>query len=144
MKNIKTIIGDMLIISTTMILGLGVMEMIMHFTRGITTFEMPWFIPLTIPLTAFLCAMPSALVSDCDKLNRRQIIIRVCIHFACLLAVVTICGYLFGWFSNALEYIVIALEFTIIYISVWAISWWLSKRDEIVINGVLRDFQDEE
>jgi len=144
MKQMKIILNDMFIIVAAMVLGLGIEEMIMHFTRNLRSFEMPWYIPLTIILTAFLCALPSPLINDCDELNKKQISFRVFLHFISLLLVVTICGFLFGWYSSGTEYMVILLVFVIIYVSVWGISWWLSKRDEEIINIELRKNRDVE
>jgi len=144
MKQMKIILNDMFIIVAAMVFVLGIEEMIMHFTRNMESFEMPWYIPLTIIFTAFLCALPSPLINDCDELNKKQISFRVFLHFICLKMVVTICGFLFGWYSSGAEYMVILLVFVIIYVSVWGISWWLSKRDEEMINIALRKNRDAE
>lgn len=144
MNKLKTIINDMFIISTAMVLALGIQEMIMHFARGIRSFEMPWYIPLTISFVSLLCTLPSALMSDCDELSKKQIRFRVCVHFSCLWLVVTICGYIFRWYSLVSEYMVITLFFIIIYVGVWFISWWLGKRDEDMINEALQKIHDKE
>ena len=136
--------NDMMIISTAMVLGLGIQEMIMHFTRGIRSFEMQWYIPLTITFTAFLCALPSALINDCDGLSKRQIGFRIYFHFICLKLVVSICGYVFGWYSQRAEYTVIMVVYLIIYVGVWLLSWWLGKRDEEIINQALKKIHDTE
>ena len=144
MNKIKTIINDMVIISTAMVFGLGIQEMIMHFTRGIRSFEMPWYIPLTIPFVSFLCALPSALMNDRDELSKKQIYFRIFLHFICLWLVVTICGFGFKWYSLVSEYMAIMLVFIIIYVGVWLLSWWLGKRDEDMINEALRKIHDKE
>lgn len=144
MNKLKTIINDMVIISTAMVLGLGIQEMIIHFTRGIRSFEMPWYIPLTIPFVSLLCALPSVLMSDIDELSKNQIRLRVCLHFVCLWLVVTICGALFEWYSLVSEYMSIMLVFVIIYVGVWMLSWWLGKRDENIINEALQRIHDKE
>ena len=136
--------NDMMIISTAMVLGLGIQEMIMHFTRGIRSFEMPWYIPLTIPFVSFLCALPSALMNDRDELSKKQIYFRIFLHFICLWLVVTICGFGFKWYSLVSEYMAIMLVFIIIYVGVWLLSWWLGKRDEDMINEALRKIHDKE
>lgn len=138
------VVNEMFIISTCMITGLGIQEALMHFSNGLRTFETPWYIPLTIPITAFVCALPSALINDCDGLNKKQIAVRVILHYLCLLFVVTSCGFVFRWYSQALEYFVIACVYTVIYGMVWLISWWLEKRDEATINKALKAIQDEE
>ncbi len=144
MNKMKTIINDMVIISTAMVLGLGIQEMIIHFTQGIRSFEMPWYIPLTIPLVSLLCALPSALMSDIDELSKNQIRLRVCLHFVCLWLVVTICGSLFEWYALVSEYMSIMVVFVIIYVGVWLLSWWLGKRDESIINEALQRIYDKE
>ena len=144
MNKRKTILNDMIIIMAAMVSGLGIQEMLLHFSHGITSFEMPWYIPLTIPLAAFLCALPSAFINDIDGLSKRQIHFRLFLHFICLQLVVTICGYVFGWYSSGLEYVVIMIVYLIIYVSVWLINWWLGKRDEVIINRALKEIQDQE
>ena len=134
----------MIIIMAAMVLGLGIQEMLLHFSRGLISFEMPWYIPLTIPLTAFLCALPSAILNDIDGLSKKQINFRIFLHFICLQLIVTIFGYLFCWYSSSLEYGVILIVFIVIYMSVWLINWWLGKRDEAIINRALKEIQDKE
>ena len=134
----------MIIIMAAMVLGLGIQEMLLHFSRGISSLEMPWYIPLTIPLTAFLCALPSAILNDIDGLSKKQINFRIFLHFICLKLIVTIFGYLFCWYSSSLEYGVILIVFIVIYMSVWLINWWLGKRDEAIINRALKEIQDKE
>lgn len=144
MSRIKAIINDMIIIMAMMVLGLGIQEMLLHFSHGISTFEMPWYIPLTIPITALLCALPSAFINDIDGLSKKQINFRIFLHYICLKLVVTILGYVFGWYSSSLEYAVIIVVYILIYISVWLISWWLGKCDEERINQALKGIQDKE
>lgn len=144
MKRIKTVVNDMFIIATCMVAGLGIQEALIHFSSNMQSFEMPWYIPLTIPIAAFLCALPSALIDDCDGWNIRQTIFRVVLHYLCLFLVVSGCGFAFTWYSSLAEYLVIVLVFTIIYGMVWLIGWWLEKRDESNINSALKAMQDKE
>jgi len=134
----------MIIIMAAMIAGLGMQETLLHFFKGISMIEMPWYIPLSVVLAAFSCAFPSAFINDMDHLTKKQVNGRIFLHFVCLMLVVTICGYIFGWYSTGLEYAVILAVFLIIYISVWLISWWLGKRDEESINQALKGIQDKE
>jgi len=144
MNKAKIIVKDMIIIMAAMIVGLGIQETLLHFSKGTSMIEMPWYIPLSIVLAAFLCALPSAFINDMDHLTKKQINGRIFLHFVCLKLVVTICGYIFGWYSTGLEYAAILIVFLIIYISVWLISWWLGKRDEESINQALKGIQDKE
>lgn len=144
MGKIRTVVNDMFIIATCMVVGLGIQEALIHLSSNMNTFETPWYIPLTIPVTAFLCALPSALVNDCDGLGRRQMVFRVVLHYSCIFLVVTGCGYLFNWYSDVPEFLVIVLVYTIIYGMVWLVSWWLEKRDESTINSALKEMQDKE
>lgn len=144
MSKARIIVKDMMIIMAAMIVGLGIQETLLHFFKGISMIEMPWYIPLTIVLAAFLCALPSAFINDMDHLTKEQINVRIYLHFVCLKLVVTICGYVFGWYSTGLEYATILIVFLILYVSVWLISWWLGKRDEESINRALKGIQDKE
>lgn len=144
MSKARIIVKDMMIIMAAMIVGLGIQETLLHFFKGIRMIEMPWYIPLTIVLAAFLCALPSAFINDMDHLTKEQINVRIYLHFICLKLVVTICGYVFGWYSTGLEYAAILIVFLIIYVSVWLISWWFGKRDAESINRALKGIQDKE
>jgi len=144
MDKARVIVKDMLIIMAAMLAGLGIQEMLLHFSKGISMIEMPWYIPLTIALAAFLCALPSAFLADMDRLSKKQVYARICFHFVCLLLVITICGYLFDWYATGAEYAVILVVFLIIYISVWLINWWLGKRDADSINRALKGIRDTE
>ena len=54
------------------------------------------------------------------------------------------CGWLFGWYSNLTEFIVIAVMYVVIYAFVWISSLWMAKTDEKKINEAIKDIQDEE
>ena len=144
MNKCKIVFYQTLMISTAILVGLGIQEIIDYFRYGIESFEIEWYIPITIPLTALLCSIPSILIIDCEGLSKKRIIFRVIVHFICLLMIVSGCGYLFKWYSNADEYIVILIEYVLIYAFVWLASWWFEKKDEVKINEALKDLQDNE
>ena len=144
MGKIKSAVNEMFIIATCMVIGLGIQETLIHFSTNMKSFETPWYIPLTIPIAAFLCALPSSLINDCDELSKWKTVFRVVLHYLCLFIIVTGCGFAFSWYSDESGYLVVILVFTMIYTMVWLISWWLEKRDENIINSALKSMQDKE
>ena len=143
MGKLKLIVQEVALISTAMILGLGISEMLLHFLKGITNFELPWYIPLSIPFTALLCALPTILLDELPFLNT-NLVFRRLVHFFTLYGLVSFCGHLFGWFVMKEEYLALTGEFIAIYLVVWAATCFLGKQDEKKINEYLENIRDQE
>ena len=59
MKRCKIIFNQTLMISTGILFGLGIQELIRWLAGGITEIRWPWYIPLTIIFTGLLCSLAS-------------------------------------------------------------------------------------
>ena len=144
MKRCKIIFNQTLMISTGILFGLGIQELIRWLAGGITEIRWPWYIPLTIIFTGLLCSLASLFLVDEEGNDVTHAKGRIALHFITLLAVVTLCGWLFGWYSDFGEFAVIAVMYVLIYVFVWVGSLWIAKSDEKKINEAIKDIQDEE
>ena len=144
MNKAKVIFNQTLMISTAILFGLGVQTSRFYMMGDVAIIEWPWYIPLSIILTGFLCSVPSVLLMEDDKLSSGHLKIRIVFHFLCLWGVVSVCGYLFHWYSNVSNYIPIVIMYVLIYGFVWLATLWITKSDENKINEAIKEIRDEE
>ena len=144
MKKWKLIFSQTLMISTGILFGVGVQAAIKHLGTGMETLRWQWYIPLSIILTGFLCALGSLFLLEDEGKSVSRSRLRIVLHFIFLFLVVAGCGYLFGWYETAGELAVIGGMYVLIYGFVWFGSLWMSKADEKKINEAINDIRDEE
>ena len=144
MKKWKIVFNQTLMISTGILFGLGVQKLIERLCNKDTSIAWPWYIPLSIILTGFLCALATLFLIDREGENVASGKVRIVLHFIFLLIVVAGCGWLFGWYTDLTGFIVIAVMYVLIYAFVRISSLWMAKTDEKKINEAIRDIQDEE
>ncbi|MCR4791396.1 MAG: DUF3021 domain-containing protein [Lachnospiraceae bacterium] len=144
MNRLKLIFNQTLMISTGILFGLGIQALLARLCGEQTEVSWQWFIPLSIVLTGFLCAIPSVIFLDEEDPFGLHISVKITLHFLAILGVVSLCGRLFGWYDSFSEWLVIAVMYVIIYAFVWAATFWLAKSDANKINDALKDMQDEE
>ena len=145
MNRCKLIFNQTLMISTAILFGLGIEELIEYLSSGDEWINWQWFIPLSVIFTGFLCALASLVLVDEDSsLKKINMKMRIFIHFIALFAVVSGCGYIFNWYSKIRQLIPIAIIYVITYGFVWASTIWIFKEDEKKINEAIKDIQDKE
>ena len=66
MKKWKIVFNQTLMISTGILFGLGVQKLIEWLRNKDTSINWPWYIPLSIILTGFLCALATLFLIDRD------------------------------------------------------------------------------
>ena len=142
MNIVKKLFVQSMIISTSILFMNGINMVIQHLAGNDITFQ--WFHPMAIILTAVLCTLPTILLRDCDRWDRKTFRRRVPLHCLSLYAVVAGAGRLFGWYDDAESLISISVIFFIIYVFVWLSSHWLDKQDEKKINHALDTIRDAE
>jgi len=143
MGKIKLIFNQTLMISSGILFGLGIEELVEFLTTGDDKLTWQWYIPLSIIFAAFACSVPSIMFYT-DRASERVFGLKVLIHFICIFATVSFFAWLFGWYSTFGGYLVIAVMIFIIYGFTWAATYWLLKRDEEKINEALGEMRDEE
>ena len=142
MNTVKKLFVQTTIISTSILFLYGINMFIQHFAGN--DIALQWFHPVTIILTAFLCALPTILLRDSDQWDRKTFWRRVPLHCLSLYAVVAGAGWLFRWYDDAESLVSISVIFFIIYVFVWLSSHWLDKQDEKKINHALDTIRDPE
>ena len=144
MNKIKVLFNQTLMISTAILFGVGIQMLICHFTSEDDVLTWPWYVPLSIVFTGFLCSLPTmALIYD-TEVSRKGMLVRIGIHFILVGGIVSLCGFLFKWYETLGEYLPILVMYILIYIFVWAATGWLTKADEKKINEAIKDIQDRE
>ena len=144
MRKWKIIFTQTLMISTGILFGVGVQALISHLAFGVGKLSWPWYIPLSIILTGFLCALGTLLLLEEEGRDLNCSKLRILLHFIFLFLVVAGCGYLFGWYETPAELAVIGGMYVLIYVFVWFGSLWVNKADEKKINEAISEIRDEE
>ena len=132
-----------MMISTAVLFGMGIETAIMFLVAGQYMIEWQWYIPLSVVLVGFLCALASLVLYD-ETDNESHQRLRVVIHFILVLGIVSLFGYLFDWYSDLTGYLIIAIMYVIIYTFVWISTLWMLKADEKKINDAIDRIRDEE
>jgi Protein of unknown function (DUF3021). len=144
MNKAKMIFNQTLMISTGILFGVGVQTMLQYLTYGKSSFQWQWYIPLSIILAGFLCALATLFLTDDEVSGKSVGYIRTGLHFVAVFAIVSLCGYLFEWYTSLDEYIPIVIMYVVIYAFVWISTTWIMKSDEKKINKAIDDIRDEE
>lgn len=142
MSTARKLFVQSMIISTSILFLNGINMVFQHFAGN--DIVLLWYHPLTIVLTGVLCALPTILLRDSDRWDRKTFWTRVPLHCLALWAIVAGAGRLFGWYNDAESLISVSVIFFIIYVFVWFSGHWLDKRDEKKINHALDAIRDRE
>ena len=144
MTKLKILFNQTLMISTAVLFGVGVQTFLRFVLWEQADFTWPWYTPLSIVLTGFLCALPTTLILDTEGVSGKKALLRNLVHFILVGGVVSLCGYLFGWYESTADYIPILIMYILIYFFVWFSTLWLLKADEKKINEAIEQLRDEE
>lgn len=144
MNKAKLIFNHTLMISTAILFGLGVRTAVMFFATGSYMINWEWYIPLSIIAVGFLCSLASLLLYDDPAISRANMRVRICLHFLLVLAIVSISGCFFGWYSDLAGYLLILIMYILIYAFVWISTVWMLRTDEKKINEAINEIRDEE
>ena len=144
MTKLKILFNQTLMISTAVLFGVGVQTFLRFVLWEQADFTWPWYTPLSIVLTGFLCALPTTLILDTEGVSGKKALLRNLVHFILVGGVVSLCGYLFGWYESPADYIPILIMYILIYFFVWFSTLWLLKADEKKINEAIEQLRDEE
>ena len=87
MKIIKLIATQFFMITTGVLLGIGLMSLIFNDHDA-----WPWYMPFQIILVSLLTALASLVYLSKRELSKKKIIIRAIIHFVILLLIVYTAG----------------------------------------------------
>ena len=144
MNKAKIIFNQTLMVSTGILFCMGVRSAVLSILSGRDNIGWQWYIPLSIIFVGFLCALASLLLYDDGAGSGWAIRIRVIIHFILVFGIVSLSGYLFRWYANAFEYLIIVIMYILIYAFVWISTAWMLKADEKKINDAIDQIRDDE
>ncbi len=144
MNKMKLVFSQTLMISTAILFGIGIEGALAALFNKELTIEWQWYIPLSIIVTGFLCALPSVLITGYESLKKTVIRVRILLHILSIWGIVSLCGALFGWYDSFKGWVVISVMYIFIYFFVWIGSWWLAKEDDKKINDALDEIRDKE
>lgn len=140
MDKIRGLSLQSIIIAVCIFINLSIQMAVGHYVNGTQVYEIRWYLPVSILVTAVLCSLPSLLLS-----GDRELIVRdYLLHYGSIGLIVMISGALYGWYGTVFEASMMAITYTIIYGAVWLMMAWLTKREEKAINQALREIQDED
>ena len=141
MNKIKMLFQQTTMISAMVLLAIGLEGVVKHMAGY--DFILEWYHPLSIVLTGFLGALPTPLVWNRDC-SRKQFPILLAAHCILLLGVVSLMGFLFHWYYNGRDYLFVVIVYFVIYVLVWAATFWLERCEEAKINQAIQEIRDEE
>lgn len=138
---IKMVLSHFFIITVCVTAAIGIPNAFMSDHTGY-----PKEFPLYLLLIGATSALPSFLFHFKKEPTRKQFIIRVILHFCCIMAVVMGEGWLLGWYKTVVDMIPVAVIVVIVYIAVWIITSRVNKSAADGINSALKnlDTDDEE
>lgn len=106
--------------------------------------NLPWYIPISIILCGFICAIPTVMWNHREALTRKQFRVRLILHFLSLYLIIAAMGALFQWYDSVQGLLGISVTFFIVYLFVWLATYWITKKDDREINEALKNIRDQE
>ena len=117
---------------------------------GVTNLFVPDFagypreFPLHMLLIGATSALPSFLFHFKKEPTRKQFIIRMILHFICIMAVVLGEGFILGWYDNIVDMAIVAGCVVLVYLAVWFITLRSDSKTEQNINEALKKLNKDE
>lgn len=143
MEKLKLVFQHTLMISFGICVAMGVQCVLGQIIDGHVTVE--WFYPISIPLTGLVCSIPSVLLAQQKQEQPARVYARrIALHCISLYVIVIGFGRLFKWYTVLSGFIILTVEFFLIYIFVWAASGWIGLLDAKEINEAIESIRDEE
>lgn len=141
-EKIKVIFIQMLMIATGIVAVMSIEGIVYHLNND--TYVLEWYHPVSILIAAFLCSIPSLLLSGYEQWPLRKIILGIITHCLVLYLIIIGMGYVFRWFTVLSGFLLLTIGYLLVYIFVWAGTMWICKRDAKIINDALSYIRDEE
>ena len=136
---IKMAISHFFIITVCVTAAIGFSNLIAGNTEGY-----PQEFPLHLLLIGATSALPSLLFYFRKEPSRKQFLLRVVLHFLCIITIVMGEGYLLKWYGSFAEAAIIAGIVIAVYIAVWLITMHSNNKAEQGINEALKNFNNDE
>ena len=141
MDKLKLVFTQALMITTGIVFAVGLEGLYYHLIDDDVV--LCWYHMFSFILAGILGALPTLLFTE-KKVTKLGMRLRWVLHFVLLLAVISLMGYVFEWYTTLEGYMFVAAAFVLIYGAVVAGSIILIRREEALINRALDDIRDEE
>ena len=142
MEKLKILFQQTLMISIGILFFTGINGLISHLAG--TDFYYAWYYPLTIIFIGFLCALPTFLFIMSEWSGQRRFLSNLILHCLSVWVIVSIAGRILKWYFILKQFLMVTMEYILIYIFVWLASMWLIRAEDKIINQALTDIQDKE
>lgn len=116
---------------------------VVSYVRG-TEFFFPWYYPLSMILLGFLCALPTSVLILKEWGKHENFVMNLILHYLSIWAITSVIGWVFHWYSSWIQILWITIDYTIVYVFVWATTLWFWRAEDKKINQALKEIQDDE
>lgn len=99
---------------------------------------------LSILVAGVACPWTSLILEKVMNKPRKQYLMGIVLHFFLTMGIVMLLGFLFEWYTETTGAIAVLIDYVIIYVFVWAGTYWAGLLDQRKINSALDDIRDEE
>lgn len=131
---IKMVISHFFVITVCVTAAIGIPNAFMPNHKGY-----PTEFPLYMLLIGATSALPSFLFYFKKEPTRKQFILRVILHFCCIMAVILGEGRLLGWYGSVTDMLYTAICVIVVYLAVWLITSRANKNAAEGINSALKN-----
>ena len=100
--------------------------------------------PWMVLLSGIAGAIPTLLFYFRSEPTKKQFIVRAILHFIVIVTLIMTLGFVFGWYTNLLEGLIILGVILAVYASVWFLSYKLNASQAKNINDALNRINDDE
>ena len=110
----------------------------------IGTETIPSFYPWMVLLSSALGSVPTLLFYFKTEPTKKQFIVRVILHFVVIVTLIMTLGFIFSWYTDFFEGLIIFGMILAVYASVWFLSYKLNVSMANNINDALNRLNDDE
>ena len=95
-------------------------------------------------LTGFIGAIPTFLFYFRKEPTRKQFFVRTILHFIIIETLIMIEGWLFRWYDEFIQGLIVFIMIFVVYLFVWFFSFKLDCSLADNINNALKKINDDE
>lgn len=140
---IKYIISQFFVITVGILFVTSVSNLVAAITKGdAITYSV--YYPFLVLFTGFLSSLPTVLLWFREEPTKKQCYIRMAMHFVAIEAIVMLEGLWFGWYHSLGEAMKLFGIVIMVYLFVYAYSYFTNKDTADAINEALARFHQEE
>ncbi len=104
----------------------------------------PSWYPFMVILTGFIGAIPTFLFYFRKEPTRKQFFVRTILHFIIIETLIMIEGWLFRWYDEFIQGLIVFIMIFVVYLFVWFFSFKLDCSLADNINNALKKINDDE